>query len=84
MKSEHNENDSSENDFKCHECQKQFANKQSLNIHISSVHERKKYECPQCKKQFTQQCNVTTHISNVHEKKVHKCTNQFKFSQITN
>ena len=53
--------------YECKPCQKTFANKHNLTVHIQSKHEGIKYACDKCDNQFTQKSHLTTHIQSKHE-----------------
>ena len=53
--------------FQCDQCNKQYCQKNHLNRHIASVHDKKKSECDQCNKQFSDKGSLKRHISAVHE-----------------
>jgi hypothetical protein len=54
----------------CGTCGKSFASGRNLRMHITNVHEGKKYfSCRDCKKSFSQEGALNKHIESVHEKK---------------
>ena len=60
--------------FKCNSCEKEFATKGTLVIHISAIHENKKdYKCKSyektCDKEFALKANLKRHNTAVHNKK---------------
>jgi len=59
--------------FPCDQCNKHFATKQGLKVHIQSIHEGVKYACNQCDKQFIQPVHLATHIQSKHEGVKYPC-----------
>ena len=59
----------------CDSCKKRYANSQSLQRHISSVHEGlKPFSCQSCDSKFANNQTLKNHIAGVHEgKKPFKC-----------
>ncbi|XP_014222202.1 zinc finger protein 322-like [Trichogramma pretiosum] len=54
--------------YLCDTCGKKFASKQSLVLHMTTVHEgRKDYICSICEKKFGRKSDLLTHIKTVHE-----------------
>ena len=52
----------------CEECKKFFGNKNTLEKHISTVHDKERnFECGQCSKTFGQSSNLSRHIAIVHD-----------------
>ena len=53
--------------FKCGYCGKYFSKKQSMNCHVTSVHEGKKpFKCEYCDHVFGQNCYMQQHVASVH------------------
>ena len=60
---------------KCHICERTFTFKKSLDSHIEAVHGGKKpYKCNICDQCFTQSSGLNGHVERVHEEKKIKCT----------
>ena len=59
--------------FQCNQCNQQFTRKDSLIVHIQSIHEGVKYACSQCNQQFSAKGNLTTHIQSIHEGVKYRC-----------
>ena len=59
----------------CKTCYKSFSVMNSLRIHVSTVHEKKKpYTCQFCEKSFGRHSNLYKHVAAIHEgKKPFKC-----------
>ena len=56
--------------FSCAKCQKTFALKGLLKIHMVRAHSEEKFECELCKKSFGRQTTLDRHKhSNAHQKK---------------
>ena len=55
---------------KCDICDTGFTQISHINVHIASVHDKKKpFICDICDKSFFDKTKLTTHISSVHEGK---------------
>ena len=55
-------------EYKCEECNQEFARPASLRSHIDTVHEGKKpYKCDRCDKRFSHSGSIADHITAVHE-----------------
>ena len=52
--------------FQCNQCNKQFAYRQSLNLHVKSLHEELSYKCYDCDKSFNIKGNLIRHKKNQH------------------
>ena len=52
--------------FQCNQCNKQFAYRQSLNLHVKSLHEELSYKCDDCDKSFNIKGNLIRHKKNQH------------------
>ena len=52
--------------FQCNQCNKQFAYRQSLNLHVKSLHEELSYKCYDCDKSFNIKGNLIRHNKNQH------------------
>ena len=63
----------SEGMFDCDQCEGKFKRKDSLIIHIQSIHEGVKYPCNQCNYQATHQANLRKHIQSKHDGVKHVC-----------
>ena len=48
-------------------CEKSFHLKQSLDVHIKSVHNFETVECKMCKQSFNRQSNLNSHYKYVHD-----------------
>ena len=60
--------------FKCDTCDACFANRTGLRLHISSIHENKRYKCAKCDASFTQDGSLKRHVVTNHEgKKPFQC-----------
>ena len=58
-----------EGEIFCPFCQKAFNKKSNLNIHINSVHEKKKpHKCDICQTAFATRGTLKQHTTQVHEK----------------
>ena len=53
--------------FQCKYCEKLFSQISNLNVHIESIHDKKKHKCPICGYAFTEQGNMKKHIKKTHE-----------------
>jgi len=53
--------------YPCKECGKFYANKNSLNAHIKSIHRKQKISCPVCKKEFIWLSSYSTHKKTCHK-----------------
>ena len=51
----------------CEDCGKYFNRKQSLTIHIDSVHKGIKYSCDSCEKSYTQKAVLNRHMKTLHD-----------------
>ena len=59
---------------KCSVCGKDFATKQHLNRHVSSVHEKRRPElCSLCGASFAEKGILAKHMTSVHNKESHIC-----------
>lgn len=67
---------SSKKRVQCSQCDKSFSQISHLNVHVASVHDKKKpHKCTQCDKGFSQSSNMRRHIATVHEKTtLHRCS----------
>ena len=52
--------------FQCNQCNKLFAYRQSLNLHVKSLHEELSYKCDDCDKSFNIKGNLIRHKKNQH------------------
>ncbi|GFQ69739.1 uncharacterized protein TNCT_162101, partial [Trichonephila clavata] len=59
---------SSENNFKCKDCEKVYSLQQSLNRHIKTFHSVSSYICAVCKLTFNRTDNLRRHQSTVHRR----------------
>ena len=67
MKTDNNGSQIHESEFfDCGQCESQFANPKSLNVHIQSKHEGVKYACNHCEHQATTKGNLKSHIQRKH------------------
>ena len=57
----------------CDQCEKRFKSKESLRLHVKSVHEGKMFSCVQCEKSYGNNDNLKRHIGSVHEGVMYKC-----------
>jgi KRAB domain-containing zinc finger protein len=56
--------------FPCLSCEHRAITKQSLHIHVRSIHNKERpFPCPHCPYRATQKGSLTTHIRSVHNKK---------------
>ena len=56
--------------YKCSSCEKEFSHRDTMNIHIATIHEIiRPYKCSHCIKEFSQKMNLNRHIAKVHEGK---------------
>ena len=51
-----------EKDFQCQVCEKKFAQKGNLKLHMLTHTKVKAHECDICKKKFSQKSNLVTHF----------------------
>lgn len=58
----------------CTDCGKQFKFRQSLYVHIKSVHEKLKAACEYCDKVFSKPSHKKRHIKSAHEKARFPCS----------
>ena len=67
-------------DTQCDRCSKKFSNKDNLNTHVRTVHNKDKpYQCNQCFKKFGHKHHLTRHIEVVHKKvKPYQCSQCLK------
>ena len=55
-------------DYKCESCGKSFGQKDNLERHVMTVHEKiKAYQCEYCDKNFGEKQNLKSHLKSVHE-----------------
>ena len=54
--------------YACKECDKSYAQAQTLRNHVKTVHEGKRYDCDACEKSFMQPKSLKHHKKTVHEK----------------
>ena len=54
--------------YACKECDKSYAQAQTLRNHVKTVHEGKRYDCDVCEKSFMQPKSLKHHKKTVHEK----------------
>ena len=57
----------------CDQCEYKANNKDMLDRHVESVHERFLYECNQCDKKFNSTDNLKTHFEKYHKENIFKC-----------
>ena len=56
--------------FYCEKCESKFTTKPGLDIHIATIHERKKpHQCKICEKKFSRKFHLKLHNTSVHGKK---------------
>ena len=56
--------------LKCGICDKSYASRRNLNLHIGSVHDKKKqFKCNVCDSNFSQKSNLKSHVAQVHDKR---------------
>ena len=60
--------------YQCDQCDKVYAHKGELQIHIRSDHEGIRYECDQCDKSFKKRSHLNIHINSVHKGIQYKCS----------
>lgn len=53
--------------LQCKHCEKKFFLKQSLDVHVKSVHNMKRVLCDICNESFTRQSNLNSHFKYVHD-----------------
>ena len=75
LKSRHIKNVHSDSKFECETCTKEFKTKESLKIHINSIHEKTKtFTCKLCSKLFYKAATLAIHKRQVHEnRRNHEC-----------
>ena len=59
--------------FNCDKCEKSFARKDRLTLHIQSVHENVQYNCDKCDKIFPRNYYLYRHIQTVHKNVRYNC-----------
>eukprot|EP00092_Neocalanus_flemingeri_P027157 GFUD01029451.1.p1 GENE.GFUD01029451.1~~GFUD01029451.1.p1 ORF type:complete len:343 (-),score=51.81 GFUD01029451.1:15-1043(-) len=67
-------NDSSADRFKCYLCEKSYTSRQSLRMHVETVHMMK---CSRCEKSFTSRQDVRKHINTVHRVECSICEKSY-------
>ena len=56
--------------YKCHICQKIYAEKHILKRHTAAIHEGKTFPCSQCSRTFTASYSLKNHVLTVHDKRL--------------
>ena len=56
-----------EMNYSCQHCDYKSNNKRRFNVHVSSIHENKRWPCSECGKDFTEERAMKAHVKNIHE-----------------